>query len=101
MKRLLRWPSLFQSRRRPGARDQLQRHDHLVRAADRSQAHHLPGQLDYDEHTHTVSNLQGAAERIDDRRSPAEMVWLPLNPPAASWYDNTLGGMQPCSRTTA
>jgi hypothetical protein len=50
------------------------------------------GSFDYDEHTHTVMNLQGQLSESMTGMSPAEMVWLPLSYQLVSWKDNTLGG---------
>ena len=55
------------------------------------------GTFDYDEHTHTVSNLQGmlSESMTDTNGMPKDadhMVWLPLMYQLDSWYDAALGG---------
>ncbi len=51
------------------------------------------GSFDYDEHTHTVSNLQGLlSESMTGGGDPAHMTWLSLTNQLKSWHDDALGG---------
>lgn len=50
------------------------------------------GSFIYNEHTHTVTGLQGQLSESMTGMSAASMVWLPLNYQLQSWYDATLGG---------
>lgn len=50
------------------------------------------GTFDYDEHTKTVSNLQGMLTESMTGNDPGGLVSLSLTHQLVSWYDDTLGG---------
>lgn len=50
------------------------------------------GSFVYDEHTHTISNLQGQLSESMTGTGTGDMTWLALNNQLVSWYDAALGG---------
>ena len=50
------------------------------------------GSFVYDEHTQTISELQGQLSESMTGMGSASMVWLPLSYQLQSWHDATLGG---------
>lgn len=50
------------------------------------------GTFDYDEHTKTVSNLQGSLTESMTGNRPGGLKTLSLTHQLVSWYDGTLGG---------
>jgi PEP-CTERM motif len=50
------------------------------------------GTFDYNEHTHTITNLQGQLSESMSGTNASDMVWLTLSNQLVSWYDATLGG---------
>lgn len=50
------------------------------------------GTFDYNEHTRTITNLQGQLSESMTGTNASDMVWLTLSNQLVSWYDAALGG---------
>lgn len=50
------------------------------------------GSFDYDQATHTISNLAGQLSESMTGTNANDMTWLNLSNQLVSWYDSTLGG---------
>ncbi len=50
------------------------------------------GSFDYNEHTRTISNLQGLLSEAMSGTDASDMAWVSLSHQLVSWHDDTLGG---------